>query len=431
MPRNLGPGGFVGLSRNFDSPQEFAKLEMNHPGGENHAQKLFPKPKIPGSTGDHLKRQISSRSSKSLRRPSEHGEKLGQEVQRERFGSICQERRSKTTRRANQGTRTACRSEGAGDHSVEKFFRKQNLTTEQKVELVENTRKEHGLNVSLRAAELPKSTYYYHQNEKVDYEEKYSHLKPKLDEIIDEHPGYGRDKIKTELEENHGLTVNHKVIAKLLRTWDIKLARAARSTEPSPVRQAINEATGDLNLVKPLEEENIGLFDVLYTDFTEIRYGNGKVKAWLIPVIGHRSKLIFGWAVGKGPTTEVALEAWKRTRETFSYYNASLEGTILHQDQDSVFTSNDWVDQTLIEDDVKLSYSENGARGNVWMESFNGHFKCPNKSLFCEGQNLEELRVIVEDRINYWNNRRRHASLQNRIPIDYIEEEIQDENRSD
>ncbi|MBS3792725.1 DDE-type integrase/transposase/recombinase [Candidatus Bipolaricaulota bacterium] len=283
------------------------------------------------------------------------------------------------------------------------------------------------MNVTLKAAGLPKSTYYYHRNEKVDYEEKYRYLKPKLNEIIDEHPGYGRDKIKTELEENHGLTVNHKVITRLLRFWEIKLARTARSTEPSPVRQALTEASGDLNLVEDLNEEEIGLFDVLYTDFTEIRYGNGKVKAWLIPVIGHRSKLIFGWAVGKSPTTEVALTAWSQTRETFNNFNASLEGTILHQDQDSVFTSNDWVDETLIEESVQLSYSENGAKGNVYMESFNGHFKCPNKSLFCEAESLEELRVIVEDQVNYWNNRRRHASLQNRIPIEYIEEEIQDE----
>ncbi|MBS3787615.1 hypothetical protein KGY79_05395 [Candidatus Bipolaricaulota bacterium] len=54
----------------------------------------------------------------------------------------------------------------------------------------------------------------------------------------------------------------------------------------------------------------------------------------MIPVIGHRSKLIFGWTVGKSPTTEVALRAWERTRETFSHYTASLNGTILHQDQD-------------------------------------------------------------------------------------------------
>jgi len=415
------------LSHSFDSPQEFAKLEIPQSGGETDAKKLLPKPQVPGCTRDHLGRQVGSGSGKSLRRPPEHGPQLGQEVQGERPGSICQERGSKRARRANQGTRTASRPEGAGDRSVEKFFRKQDLTAEQKVKLVEDTREEHGLNVSLKAAGLPKSTYYYHQNEKVDYEEKYSHLKPILDEIIDENPDYGRPKIKTELQESCGMTVNHKVIAKLLQIWDIKLARAARSTEPSPVRQALSEASGELNLVEDLSEKDIDIFDVLYTDFTELRYENSNKKAWLILVIGHRSKLIFGWAVGNGPTTEVALRAWKGTRGTFSHYNASLEGTILHQDQDSVFTSNDWIDETLVKDKVQLSYSENGAKGNVYMESFNGHFKCPNKSLFCEAESLEELRVIVENQVNYWNNRRRHASLQNRIPIEYIEEEIQDE----
>ena len=81
----------------------------------------------------------------------------------------------------------------------------------------------------------------------------------------------------------------------------------------------------------------------------------------------------------------------------------------------------------MIEDKVKLSYSENGARGNVYMESFNGHFKRPNRSLFCEASSLDELRVIVEERVDYWNTRRRHTTLQNRIPIKYIEERLEDE----
>jgi len=241
------------------------------------------------------------------------------------------------------------------------------LTTKQKVDLVEKTWPDHGLNITLKVAQLPKSTWYYHQNEKVDYEEKYNYLKPKLDEIIDEHNGYGIPRIKTELEESYGLVVNHKVLRRLLRIWEMKLSRAARSTNPSPVRSAIKEASGDLNLLEDLNEGDIDPFDVLYTDFTELRYENGIRKAWLIPVIGHRSKLIFGWALGKSTTTEVALRAWEATRETYEDYGISLEGTILHQDQDSVFTSNDWVDQILIEDKVKLSYSEDGAKGNVYM----------------------------------------------------------------
>lgn len=301
------------------------------------------------------------------------------------------------------------------------------MTTEQKVELVENTWQEHGLNVTLKAAELPQSTWYYHQQEKVDYEEKYSHLKPKLNQIIEEHSDYGVPRIKTELEESYGLTVNHKVLRRLVNTWELKLSRAIRSSEPSSVRQAIKEAKGELNLVGELSEGEIGVFDVLYTDFTELCYSGGDKSAWLMPVIGHRSKLVFGWAVGKSTTTQVALRAWDRTRETFEEFQKNLQDTILHQDQDSVFTGNSWIDEVLIGDQVKLSYSENGARGNVYVESFNGHFKCPHRSLFREAKDLDELREVVAERVAYWNQGRRHTSLKNRIPIDYIEERLEDE----
>jgi hypothetical protein len=52
------------------------------------------------------------------------------------------------------------------------------MTPEQKVALVQAVKDTHGLNCALAAVGLPKSTWYYHQNDKVDYEEKYGHLSP-------------------------------------------------------------------------------------------------------------------------------------------------------------------------------------------------------------------------------------------------------------
>ena len=40
--------------------------------------------------------------------------------------------------------------------------------------------------------------------------------------------------------------------------------------------------------------EEIGLFQVLYTDFTELLYANGHRRAVLMPIIGHASKMAFG-----------------------------------------------------------------------------------------------------------------------------------------
>jgi hypothetical protein len=57
------------------------------------------------------------------------------------------------------------------------------MTTEEKVELVEGVWEHYGLASALAAVELPKSTWDYHQNEQVSYEEKYAHLLPALDAI--------------------------------------------------------------------------------------------------------------------------------------------------------------------------------------------------------------------------------------------------------
>jgi len=44
------------------------------------------------------------------------------------------------------------------------------MTPQQKVVLVESAKDRYGLNVALTTVGLPKSTWYYHEKDKVDYE---------------------------------------------------------------------------------------------------------------------------------------------------------------------------------------------------------------------------------------------------------------------
>jgi len=57
------------------------------------------------------------------------------------------------------------------------------------------------------------------------------------------------------------------------------------------------------------------------------------------------------------------------------------------------------------------------------MESFNGHFKGPIKSLFYEAETMKEILEIIVKRVDYWNNRRRHSSLGQIAPARYIKRE--------
>jgi len=221
-----------------------------------------------------------------------------------------------------------------------------------------------------------------------------------------------------DLREVHDCAVNHKVVERLLRLWDLRIIRGTRKRRPSGIRKAILEVGGKANLVAQMDR--IELFQVVYTDFTEISYANGCRKAVLMPIIGHTSKLACGWAVGKTGTTEVALRAWRRARETLSGFGIPRSGMIMRHDRDPVYTGYRWTSRLLLKDEVRVSYPLGGAKDNPEMESFNGRFKTEGDSLFCEAQTLAELASMVEKRMAYYNATRRHSSLNHVAPLTFV-----------
>ncbi len=292
------------------------------------------------------------------------------------------------------------------------------MTTEQKVTLVETAKDAYGLNLALATIGLPKSTWYYHQKDRVAYEEKHADLFPILEEIARNHPEYGVPRIMPELRDEYHIDVNHKVVERLLGIWDLSILRSTHRPRPSSVQKAIAQAGKLANLVAQMEE--IGLFQVVYTDFTEILYAGGDRKAILMPIIGHVSKMAFGWAVGERRGAALAVQAWEHAKRTFQQMGVSYVGMIMHHDRDSVYTGYEWTSQLLQKDKARLSYALRGAKDNPEMESFNGRFKGEGHSLFLEAQRLDELIEVVDERMWYYNTERRHSSIGYVPPLMYI-----------
>ena len=156
---------------------------------------------------------------------------------------------------------------------------------------------------SLAAADLPRSSWYYPQTQKGDYEE-----------IAPEHPECGLSRIMAELREVHDCAVKHKVVERLLRLSDLHTIRGTRQRRPGGIRNAIPEV-GDTAPLVPRMDRTRSL-QVFYTEVTEESHANGRRKAVLMPIIGHTRKPAVSWAVGKTGTTEVAFRARRRARET-------------------------------------------------------------------------------------------------------------------
>ena len=290
------------------------------------------------------------------------------------------------------------------------------MSTEAKIALVREVRGAFGLQTSLAVLELSRSTWYYRTRHCRSYEEKYGHLRGPLEAIARKHPEYGYRRTTTELQETYGEPTNHKVVQRLHLLWGLPLMRSTRPPRPSGIRKVIAAASERINLVAGLEE--IGPFDVAYTDFTELVYATGK--AHLIPIVDHRTKVCLGWALGPKAVTELALRAWKAAEQSLRRLGRSPRGMIVHHDQGSVFTSYGWTGQLLLKEGVRVSYALRGAKDNPEMEAWNSRFKNENRSLFLEAKDICELREVVAERIDYYNGERRHSALGNQAPLVWI-----------
>jgi hypothetical protein len=138
------------------------------------------------------------------------------------------------------------------------------MTTEEKVDLEAEVQEEYGLVPALQAVELPRSTWYFHQTEKVSYQAKYAHLHPLLEKIARRHPEYGYRRTTKELRNTFRKIINHKVGQRLHRLWELALLWTTRVPRPSAIRQIIKGARGKANLIVDLDP--IDLIQVDYTD---------------------------------------------------------------------------------------------------------------------------------------------------------------------
>jgi len=287
---------------------------------------------------------------------------------------------------------------------------------ERKLELVKKHHEEYGLNRCLRALSVSKSSWHRHQH-RPEVSEKDEELKTKVAKVVEEHPAYGYRKIKVELEESYRAVVNHKRLRRLLSEWDLALRRQVTRPRPSGVRRILKEAKGKLNLIRGLKPKP---FQVLCTDFTEIRYTGGARKAHLMAMIDPGSGWVVGWALGKSANRELALRCWEAAKESLAKAGRDPQGLIVHRDQDTVYTSYLWLRKLLIEDGVVVSYCERGAKDNLWMESFWGHLKGENSSLFLDAATFEELEWVIWKQIWHYNHERRHSRLGYRPPLEFL-----------
>jgi len=285
-------------------------------------------------------------------------------------------------------------------------FRKKAPDAGEKARIISALRKGHNLNDLLQAADLPRSTFYYHQNgQKIT--KKYAEVTDLITTIFKEHEKrYGYRRI-TLVIRSMGHLLNHKTVRRLM--CELGLKSPVRRKKYRSYKGTIGEIADNLlaqnfSATAPCEK--------WVTDVTEFSVADGKL--YLSPILDLFNGEIVAWATARKAQTEMINKMLKKAFKRLP----GQKSVLLHSDQGWHYQMKTYQDK-LSNRGIKQSMSRKGnCLDNAVMENFFGHIKAEMFYQKCYAS-IQELDEDITRYIIYWNNKRIKVKLNGLSPVAY------------
>ncbi|MGL4449805.1 MAG: IS3 family transposase, partial [Sarcina sp.] len=220
------------------------------------------------------------------------------------------------------------------------------------------------------------------------------------------HRGYkkGSRSIKMTLENEFGVIMNRKKIQRIMRKYNI-ICPIRKSNPSKRIAKATKEHRVVPNKLNREFKQNIP-GKVLLTDITYMPYSNGKI-AYLSTIKDSSTNEILSHYLSKSLAIEIATKTVDKLVGLKSF--KLHKDAFIHSDQGVHYTSPIF-QKLLKKNNLDQSMSR---KGNCWdnapQESFFGHMKDEIDYKNCN--TFEELQVLVDDYIDYYNNFRYQWNL--------------------
>ncbi len=219
---------------------------------------------------------------------------------------------------------------------------------------------------------------------------------------------YGAPRITAELRETRCEVVNHKRVARIMRTFGIegvRLRRRHRTTVPDPAAAKAPDLIGrDFTAEKP-NTKYVG-------DITYLPLDGGKF-CYLATVIDLASRRLAGRAIADHMRADLVTDAPAAAIRT----RGSLAGSIMHTDHGAQYTSRAFAEARRAAE-VRRSMSAVGSSAdNALAESFNATFERETLQGRKSWPDEREARLDAFRWLHRYNTRRRHSRLGQRSPI--------------
>ena len=209
------------------------------------------------------------------------------------------------------------------------------------------------------------------------------------------------------------VVMNLKKIRRLMKKYHLECPHRAANPYKQMAKAIRTNHVAD-NLLQR-EFECYGPRMILLTDITYLPY-NG-VFAYLSTILDAYTKQILSYVINDSLAVDFVLET---VNQLIDNHGISLHTeTIVHSDQGSHYTSHSFI-EILRSKKLRQSMSR---RGNCWdnapQESFFGHMKDHIKTKLAECTVFEEVKSVIDDYIDYYNNRRYQWKLAKLSPNEY------------
>ncbi len=217
------------------------------------------------------------------------------------------------------------------------------------------------------------------------------------------------------LHMNPPVIMNLKKIRRLMKKFNL----SCHFRKPNPYKQIMKELkTNDIaeNLLQR-EFEDYGPRTVLLTDITYLPYNNKF--AYLSTILDAFTKEILAYVLSSSMKEDFVLET---VEQLIAEHGVSLNAKVLfHSDRGSHYTAHSLI-ELLKDKNLRRSMSR---KGNCWdnapQESFYGHMKDHIKVKLTEVREFVEVKAIVDDYMDYYNNYRYQWDLAKLAPAEFYQ----------
>jgi putative transposase len=246
-------------------------------------------------------------------------------------------------------------------------------------------------------AGVSRSFFYYTPKEKPEIDRM---IETEIETIYAEHPEFGSPRVTIELRERK-YVVNEKRVALTMRKKGLQaITPGPHTSKPHPEHKVYPY------LLRNVEIERVD--QVWSTDITYIRMPKGFL--YLTAIIDWKSRYILGWSLSNTLDSVTPINILKRALERG-------RPEIFNTDQGAQFTSPKFT-KPLLDAHVQISMDGRGrALDNVYIERFWWTIKHEHihPAVYECGT---ELHRGIERYITYYNQTRKHSSLDNRTPAE-------------